>query len=678
MVSVKNTSADLYRIGAGEDRQVTLQATNPRKYDDQIARIDGELADLSEEVGSVKEDLSDVDHGLTGLTDRLFRRNLFDGEYVHAAVLLYTATGTGKMDFANTSGRTAIIPVNANTTYWIARYDASNRWRVFTSTEYPTADTVMTMKYDAYTTGQAVTTGADEKYIIVNVSTTEQEPRLCVTTFEQERFIAYEWELINDPSEDISELRQGVEALEQKDDSIADDVFLIKSAVSDIAVFNLFEGSYAKVGVQRVSSEEYDIITSDVSRTAIIKIRPNTKYYVKRFDDSNRFRAGTCDHYPVIGDVLTPVYNNNTGYFTFTSAADAQYLAVLVSANEQEPRLCVTESDVDEYLAYDDFVKKDSESVSGSKKYYFLDDFVGTVSCPSTIDGGSTTDTVNLQASEPSVITNIYDALLTDFSAYVTKTDIATVEQYSISQYDFSYMRINNRSARTIRKPKIAISTGTHGYEQGGCWCVAQFMNSLYRDTTSDLLAAIRENVDFSIIPVVNPYGFAHNERKNENGIDINRNFNAGSISGADPSSDSYGGTTAESEVGTQALIQFLTNNSDADFVIDYHNTAGDFPHYFLYTDEQASICNALFTTLTRQWKKEYSGFPTDQLLGFCTGGTNGSFAYYATKHGFNSFTLETPWCMSTIGSKKFDKPTIMTGVDTFANTLLTIIKSFR
>ena len=39
LVSVKNTRADFYRIGAGEDRQVTLQATNPRKYDDQRFRI---------------------------------------------------------------------------------------------------------------------------------------------------------------------------------------------------------------------------------------------------------------------------------------------------------------------------------------------------------------------------------------------------------------------------------------------------------------------------------------------------------------------------------------------------------------------------------------------------------------------------------------------------------------
>jgi hypothetical protein len=328
-----------------------------------------------------------------------------------------------------------------------------------------------------------------------------------------------------------------------------------------------------------------------------------------------------------------------------------------------------------EYLGYDDYTKKD---ISNEKKYFFIDDFNGVYSCPNTVQGGATTDQVNLIVSEPTVVTNIYDLLVRDFPNYVSKTELAEVSGYEISQYDFSYMRITNNSNMTVKKPKIAITAGVHGHEQGASWCLAQFMDLLSRNTDNELLTAIKENIDFSIIPVANPYGFANNQRKNENGIDINRNFKTGFDPSIDPASEYYGGETAESEIETQALIQFLSNNIDAVLVLDYHNIANGYPLYYLYSDAQATICNAVFTTLTREWRKKYTGFPTDRLLGYCNGGSNGSFAIDATAKGYNAFTMETPWIMPVIGNIKYDKPTIMAGIDVLSNTILTMIKSLN
>ena len=86
-------------------------------------------------------------------------------------------------------------------------------------------------------------------------------------------------------------------------------------------------------------------------------------------------------------------------------------------------------------------------------------------------------------------------------------------------------------------------------------------------------------------------------------------------------------------------------------------------------------MCNAVFTRLSREWRKKYSGFPTSGLFGYCNGGTPASFAYQATSEGYNSFTLETPWTMPYVGHKQYDKPTIMTGIDVVSNTVLSMIK---
>jgi len=68
-------------------------------------------------------------------------------------------------------------------------------------------------------------------------------------------------------------------------------------------------------------------------------------------------------------------------------------------------------------------------------------------------------------------------------------------------------------------KCKVFLSGGIHGNEPGGVETLARFIESLARDP------ALYGNVSFEIIPLTNPWGWAHDVRYNRDGIDINRDL---------------------------------------------------------------------------------------------------------------------------------------------------------
>ena len=260
----------------------------------------------------------------------------------------------------------------------------------------------------------------------------------------------------------------------------------------------------------------------------------------------------------------------------------------------------------------------------------------------------------------------------------MVKTKIGEVSGYDFNKYTFNYLPLINESKYQNKKVKMVIVAGVHGYEQGTCWVMAQFFKLLCENTENEILGFMKRNVVFEVVPVANPYGFSKNQRKNENGVDINRNFDADWVYGDDPTADYYGGASANSEAETNFLIQLLNENMDADFVIDYHNIATGYPLFYLHGDEQVRMCSSVFSALTAKWTQEYNGFPKDRLLGYCKNGSNATLGSYARKLKLNAFTLETPWTMPVVGVSQYDKMTTITGMETLVNTLVAILKTFK
>lgn len=312
-------------------------------------------------------------------------------------------------------------------------------------------------------------------------------------------------------------------------------------------------------------------------------------------------------------------------------------------------------------------------------KYFFLDDLRGVYETPSTIEGGSTSDAVNLVNSKVNVIYDVFDILCSKYPNYITKQVLGTVNGLDINQYTFDFMRIENKSSYVNKKIKILLSAGIHGYEQGSSWCAAQFFKLLCEDVDNDISKFVRHNVEFRVVPVSNPYGFEHNTRKNANGVDVCRNFDLINFPPNDnPDDEYYPGPNPNSEVETQILSAWLHDNLDAEYFIEYHNIANGYPLLYLYSDSQVRMCNSVFATLTDMWRSKYTGFPTDRLLGYANQGTETCMAKYAIEKGLRSFVLETPWIMPVVGKSQYDKMTTITGIDVLANTLVAILKSYK
>jgi carboxypeptidase T len=163
------------------------------------------------------------------------------------------------------------------------------------------------------------------------------------------------------------------------------------------------------------------------------------------------------------------------------------------------------------------------------------------------------------------------------------------------------HLRAGDESGR----PSILFTSGVHAAELGGpdsCICFLYRLINAYVSESSlalgnttfsaDRIQAILNNLDIFVLPCANPDGRTYVQtsqewwRKNRNpnagmnaiGVDINRNYDflwsSGVGSSVMPSDDTYRGTKAFSEPETRN-IQWLLDNSSADYFMDIHGPSG-------------------------------------------------------------------------------------------------------
>lgn len=125
-----------------------------------------------------------------------------------------------------------------------------------------------------------------------------------------------------------------------------------------------------------------------------------------------------------------------------------------------------------------------------------------------------------------------------------------------------------------IKKPKYLVLSGIHGTERKTTLSTYRFV----RDVLSchNVPPAFREGVIISVMPVGTPSAFDAFLRQSSNAVDINRNFDFNWV--ADNRTDENGnpytyGAYAVSEKETQAIVHWMTENSDAELFIDFHNS---------------------------------------------------------------------------------------------------------
>ena len=658
--TVSNTLAQVNTLQARVDNIIpsgTQTEGNTELLDIRVSYDGTKYQSAGDSVREQSSDNNNMSNLLNLKTDAItpVANNIFNGEYITGYAILTTNVFT-----ATEGGVVAVIPCSGNTTYFIKVWGAANRFTVGCGTQkLPVNQEVKNITTDMRKTGcYAVTTDASAKYLYVYVSNQNETPTMYVGKTEIFDNILYEAPIKADLS---AETGRNLSA------------HTIKNLCSKY-ILNLFDGNYiSDCGLLGLGVAPGNGLFTKLngSRTIIVPVKPNTKYYFRSFGTHNRIRYGMTEKFPVLGDtvylnVSAPTAGNVV--HPITTESNSNWLIITITNQGEEPNAQVTENiDYGSFLGYNNMIQSKEQD---NTKYYFIDDIEGTFE-------SDTLQALDASKTRISDIYSIYDALVVNHPNYVSKTVLGTVstENLEMRKYVFNSLRIQNNSAYSLKKPKLVFIAGIHGYEQGSSYCLAKVMQQITNGTDS-ISKFIRDNIEIVIVPVANPYGYNHNQRKNENGVDLNRNFTAGWTSSADPSSDYYGGASPASETETQLLTSLLNDNDDAYYAVDFHNIANGYPLMYLYSDSQVQFCNSLFNTLTEKWLSEYTGFPTDRLLGYCNTGVNACFAKQARSIGVDAFVAEAPWVMPVIGKTQYDVPTLTIGADVFGNIMAMLAKS--
>jgi len=115
--------------------------------------------------------------------------------------------------------------------------------------------------------------------------------------------------------------------------------------------------------------------------------------------------------------------------------------------------------------------------------------------------------------------------------------------------YGFSY--------GDLEKPTVFIDGAMHGSERGPCYGLPAFMQCIANPPpeVKSIVQNLKQHISWYVIPILNPWGFENLQRKNINGVDINRNFDYDWQNGNDdPNSFDYRGPFAFSEKESQIL----------------------------------------------------------------------------------------------------------------------------
>lgn len=227
-----------------------------------------------------------------------------------------------------------------------------------------------------------------------------------------------------------------------------------------------------------------------------------------------------------------------------------------------------------------------------------------------------------LNISQQQFYTTFYDKYIgAHDDLVVTKKNLGKDESGTYDVWCYDFIPYN-------AKKKVLLTSAMHTYELPASFGLARWVQE-FMESEDAVFAYLRQNVHFSIIPIVNPWGFNQNPKTygNVNGVNPARNFNDWTDAweefpeySPDPSASNYNewnvkGDAPFSEAEVKILARFMKNNTDADFYIDCHTglgcsraSYGDVWCIYLsenpLADRIVAGANALGDRITQKYKK--------------------------------------------------------------------------
>lgn len=164
-----------------------------------------------------------------------------------------------------------------------------------------------------------------------------------------------------------------------------------------------------------------------------------------------------------------------------------------------------------------DALKADTTKYLGHAKDNFYYPFADIPA----IDGSGDINAATIKYAD---VIQLYDNLAAKYPDYIVKESLGldTSGDFTIYKYDF----INSQS-----NDYIVLDSSIHGDSPDGdpkdpAIALYYLLVDIYDNWTQDVkLSELRWSYNYSVIPVVNPWGFDNDSRNNSNGIDCNRNF---------------------------------------------------------------------------------------------------------------------------------------------------------
>jgi len=399
---------------------------------------------------------------------------------------------------------------------------------------------------------------------------------------------------------------------------------------------NLFNSDTATAGFAILNDGSVSPNAS-YSYSDYIAVLPNEKYTMTAKDAGGIVQNAFINvaFYGVNKNFLSRIYSENkaqpNGALTITIPANAFY--VRLNITDGAPSALQRQFNQGEvalpYEPYhdprlfgvslsDDIVEDISSRLEITKSDNVMTDI--------PVDGTfSTTQTwaaiTNFMYTTAAQVYQMFDDLMALHPDYITKQALGNDGLGNpIALYKFTPKRPS--SDIDTHYPKIFLTAGTHGFEHVSTLASYLMFEQMCNNWQSDeLLEALRFNVDFLIIPVVNPSGWDAYTRTNHNNVDINRNFPDGWVLQGQ-GTPTYSGPSAASELETQYVMSVFDTHTDIDAMYDFHNFHGvaNDPqwHRFIWIPSGSipyvqHMGQMLISRMTRKWRKDYpTWFPSN------------------------------------------------------------------
>lgn len=282
------------------------------------------------------------------------------------------------------------------------------------------------------------------------------------------------------------------------------------------------------------------------------------------------------------------------------------------------------------------------------------------------------------KAANADAVFALYDELATLYPNYITKythtSGSLTNYEYVFDSGNYNAVSGERQKDAAVSKPVILITTGVHGNEPAAVMSAYTVFKGLCENRNS--ISRIRNDFIFKIFPVVVPWGYTNSKRWNEAGVNINRNFDAAWTLQGEPYSNFYSGPSAASEDETKIVQNWIIDNPNAAFLIDFHNSG--------YTNEVSYlgiVAGQTYSTGARwayrygindvigHWQKDRGIEGSGIIYGYTGPMQMGGTTQYYAQQTIPSCTFETSNNQNRDGLNS--RKTIGVGAEAFAALLI-------